>query len=219
MSNVRVRILRENSRIQHSEKARTFPLTSLQWGDSIILSEFNMHITVFLGAKLGKNSVYQERITELAAWIGSSGHTLVYGGSKEGLMGILADTALKAGGKVTGIEPQFFIESAVQHEGLTQLIVTKDMAERKKELMARGDAFIVFPGGFGTMEEFADVLSAIALKHLNAPCIFYNLNGYYDLIHQYLDHMIDVGFAVEDQRKGVYFVDNLADIEAILAKV
>lgn len=89
----------------------------------------------------------------------------------------------------------------------------------KKELIARGDAFIVFPGGFGTMEEFADVLSAIALKHLSAPCIFYNLNGYYDLIHQYLDHMIDVGFAVEDQRKGVYFVDNLTDIEAILAKV
>ena len=149
-----------------------------------------MHITVFLGAKLGKNSVYQERITELADWIGRSGHTLVYGGSKEGLMGILADTALKAGGEVIGIEPQFFIESAVQHEGLTQLIVTKDMAERKKELIARGDAFIVFPGGFGTMEEFADVLSAIALKHLSAPCIFYNLNGYYDLIHQYLEHMI-----------------------------
>ena len=92
-----------------------------------------MHITVFLGAKFGKNSVYQERITELADWIGRSGHTLVYGGSKEGLMGILADTALKAGGEVIGIEPQFFFESAVQHEGLTQLIVTKDMAEQNEE--------------------------------------------------------------------------------------
>ncbi|HBN74048.1 MAG TPA: TIGR00730 family Rossman fold protein [Sutterella sp.] len=177
-----------------------------------------MHITVFLGAKFGKHPVYQDKIKELADWIGRSGHTLVYGGSKEGLMGILADTALKAGGKVIGIEPQFFIESAVQHEGLTQLIVTKDMAERKKKLIAHGDAFIVFPGGFGTMEEFADVLSMIALKHLNAPCIFYNLNGYYDLIRQYLDHMIDVGFAVEDQRKGVYFVDSLKEIQELLTK-
>ena len=178
-----------------------------------------MHITVFLGAKFGKNSVYQEKITELGNWIGRSGNTLVYGGSKEGLMGILADTTLKAGGEVIGIEPQFFIESAVQHEGLTELIVTKDMAERKKELIARGDAFVVFPGGFGTMEEFADVLSMIALKHLDAPCIFYNLNGYYDLIRQYLDHMIDVGFAVEAQRQGVYFVDNLKDIQALLSEV
>ena len=67
-----------------------------------------MHITVFLGAKFGKNSVYQERITELADWIGRSGHTLVYGGSKEGLMGILADTALKAGGEVIGINTETF---------------------------------------------------------------------------------------------------------------
>lgn len=80
---------------------------------------------------------------------------------------------------MTGVEPRCFIESEFQHDGLTELIVTEDMAERKRKMIELGDAFIAFPGGTGTLEEIAEVMSKVSLKHLDAPCILYNLNGYY----------------------------------------
>lgn len=90
-----------------------------------------MNITVYLGANEGNDPRLRKSVEELGAWIGSSGNALVYGGSKSGLMGAIADSVLQAGGEVTGIEPQFFIENELQHDGLTKLIVTKDMSERK----------------------------------------------------------------------------------------
>lgn len=89
-----------------------------------------MNITVYLGANEGNDPCLRQSVKELGTWIGSSGNALVYGGSKSGLMGAIADSVLQAGGEVTGIEPQFFIENELQHDGLTQLIVTKDMSER-----------------------------------------------------------------------------------------
>ena len=85
-----------------------------------------MNITVYLGANEGNDPALHKAVTELGAWIGQSGNTLVYGGSKSGLMGALADSVLNAGGRAIGVEPQFFVEKELQHDGLTQLIVTKD---------------------------------------------------------------------------------------------
>lgn len=104
-----------------------------------------MNITVYLGANEGNDPRLQKSVEELGTWIGSSGNALVYGGSKSGLMGAIADSVLQAGGKVTGIEPQFFIVNELQHDGLTRLIVTKDMSERKTKMIELGDAFIAFP--------------------------------------------------------------------------
>ena len=81
---------------------------------------------------------------------------------------------------VTGVEPSFFIEAEFQHDGIDDLIVTSDMAERKAKMIELGDAFIAFPGGTGTLEEIAEVMSAVSLGHLSAPCILYNLDGYYN---------------------------------------
>ena len=111
--------------------------------------------------------------------------------------GQIAESVLNAGGKVTGVEPQFFIDSELQYDEITELIVTKDMAERKAKMIELGDAFIAFPGGTGTLEEIAEVMSMVSLKHLNAPCILYNLNGYYDSLKQLLDHMIKMGLSSE----------------------
>ena len=108
---------------------------------------------------------------ELGRWVGESGNALVYGGSRSGLMGRLAHSVLTAGGEVTGVEPQFFIDSEVQYDGLTRLIVTQDMTERKTRMIELGDAFIAFPGGTGTLEEIAEVMSKVSLGHLDAPCI------------------------------------------------
>ena len=130
-----------------------------------------MNITVYLGASEGSDPRLREAVEELGAWIGASGNALVYGGSKSGLMGAIADSVLKAGGEVTGVEPRFFVEHELQHNGLTRLIVTEDMTQRKSKMIELGDAFIAFPGGTGTLEEITEVMSKVSLKHLDAPCL------------------------------------------------
>ncbi len=175
-----------------------------------------MNITVYLGANEGNDSRLRISVQELGTWIGCSGNALVYGGSRSGLMGALADSVLNAGGNVTGVEPQFFIESEFQHEGLTKLIVTKDMAERKNKMIELGDAFIAFPGGTGTLEEIAEIMSKVSLKHLKAPCILYNLNGYYNHLKALLEVMIEKGLSSKERQKGIYFAKSLEDIKRII---
>ncbi len=155
-------------------------------------------------------------VQELGTWIGESGNSLVYGGSKSGLMGAIADSVLRAGGEVTGVEPQFFIENEFQHDGLTKLIVTKDMSERKDTMIQLGDDFIAFPGGTGTLEEITEVMSKVSLKMLQAPCILYNLNGYYDDLQALLARMIQNDLSSKERQEGIYFADNLEDIKQIL---
>ena len=178
-----------------------------------------MNITVYLGANEGNDPGLRKAVEELGAWIGNSGNTLIYGGSKSGLMGAIANSVLQAGGEVIGIEPSFFIESELQHEGLTKLIVTKDMTERKNRMIELGQAFIAFPGGTGTLEEMAEVMSRVSLKHLDAPCILYNLDGYYDDLKALLDHMIEKGLSSKEWQEGIYFAENLDEIKGILKLV
>ena len=104
-----------------------------------------MNITVYLGALEGNDPALGDAVRELGTWIGENGNSLIYGGSKSGLMGQIAESVLNAGGKVTGVEPQFFIDSELQYDEITELIVTKDMAERKAKMIELGDAFIAFP--------------------------------------------------------------------------
>ena len=157
-----------------------------------------MNITVYLGANEGNDPFFKEAVRELGAWIGTNGNTLVYGGSKSGLMGELAESVLQAGGKVIGVEPQFFIDAGFLYEDVTNLIVTKDMSERKAKMIELGDAFIAFPGGTGTLEEIAEIMSKVSLGHLDAPCILYNLNGYYDSLRDLLRHMIEKDLSTEE---------------------
>ena len=177
-----------------------------------------MNITVYLGALEGNDPTLKSAVRELGTWIGESGNALVYGGSKSGLMGVLAESVITSGGRATGVEPQFFIDAAAQYEGLTELIVTQDMSERKAKMIELGDAFIAFPGGTGTLEEIAEIMSKVSLRHLDAPCILYNLNGYYDGLKTLLQHMIDMGLSSPERQEGIYFADSLAEIRAILAQ-
>jgi len=176
-----------------------------------------MNITVYLGASSGNDPNLKTAVTELGAWIGQSGNTLIYGGSKSGLMGAIADSVLAANGMVIGIEPQFFIDDEVQHTGLTELIVTENMAQRKAKLIEYGEAFITFPGGTGTLEEVSEVMSMLALKHLNAPCVIYNLNGYYDSFREMLRKMVDTELCTDEKLKNVFFAENLEQIKEIIA--
>ena len=177
-----------------------------------------MNITVYLGANEGNDPFLKEAVRELGAWIGTNGNTLVYGGSKSGLMGELAESVLQVGGKVIGVEPQFFIDAGFVYDEITELITTKDMSERKAKMIELGDVFIAFPGGTGTLEEITEVMSKVSLKHLDAPCILYNLNGYYDSMKQLLEHMIEMDLSSEEKQEGIYFAEDLEEIQRILDK-
>ena len=134
-------------------------------------------------------------------------------------MGELANSTLNAGGKVIGVEAQMFVDEGVHMDNLTELYIEKDIADRRTRMIELGDAFIAFPGGTGTLEEITEVMSMVSLKHLDAPCILYNLNGYYDSLKQLLDHMIKMGLSSENRQQGIYFADDLEDIKALLATV
>lgn len=177
-----------------------------------------MNITVYLGANTGNDEKFKIALEELGSFIGKRGDTLVYGGSRTGLMGVLADSVLASGGLVIGVEPQMFIESELQHEAITELIVTSDMPERKAKMIELGDAFIAFPGGTGTLEEISEVMSLVSLNLIDAPCILYNLDGYYDGLKELLNTMISYGLSSKDRQKGIKFANNISEIEEMLKK-
>ena len=108
------------------------------------------------------------------------------------------------------------IDKGYEYDEITTLIVTRDMTERKTKMIELGDAFIAFPGGTGTLEEISEIMSKVSLKQLAAPCILYNLNGYYDHLKALLAHMIDMGLSTPERQEGIYFAETLDDIRAIL---
>jgi uncharacterized protein (TIGR00730 family) len=175
-----------------------------------------MKITVYLGANEGNDPALKAAVRELGTWIGESGNSLVYGGSKSGLMGELAESVLAAGGTVTGVEPQRFVDEGFLYDAITELIVTPDITERKTKMIELGDAFIAFPGGTGTLDEIAEIMSKVALQDLDAPCILYNLNGYYHGLKILLDQMITMGLSSEKKLQGIYFASDLSEIQKIL---
>ena len=175
-----------------------------------------MNITVYLGARDPVDPRLSAAVKELGTWIGSNGHHLIYGGSKCGLMGELAESVLRSGGRVTGVEPQFFIDAGFEYDDITELFVTTDMSDRKAKMIELGEAFIAFPGGTGTLEEIAEVISKLCLGHLEAPCIVYNLNGYYDRLKTLFFHMVEMGLAGVDMLEKVTFAENLEEIESIV---
>lgn len=177
-----------------------------------------MNITVYLGSAEGNDPSIRDAVRELGTWIGESGNRLVYGGSKIGLMGILAGSVIAAGGEAIGVEPRFFVERVPQLEELTELIVTEDMSERKAKMIELGDAFIALPGGTGTLEEIAEIMSKVALEHLDAPCIIYNHNGYYDDLKALLKRMKEQGLSSEERQKGIFFPSSIDEIKTMLSR-
>ena len=175
-----------------------------------------MNIVVYLGARTGKNPLFREKARELGAWIAGQGHRLVYGGSAIGLMGELADAVLSAGGEVTGVEPRFFVDAVLQHQGVQELIVVETMQDRKQKMISLGDAFIAFPGGTGTLEEISEIISMTCLGLTDKPCIIYNINGYYDILADCLDQMVAEGFMTPENRGKIFFAEDTEDLASIL---
>ena len=175
-----------------------------------------MNITVYLGANDGTAPHLTEAAKELGTYIGSNGHTLIYGGSRSGLMGVLAESVLAAGGKVIGVEPQMFVDAGFVYDAIDELIVTKDMRERRAKMIELGDAFIAFPGGTGTLEEISEVMSMVSLGHLSAPCVFYDLNGYYQPLRTLMENMLSHGLSTEERLSGISFAQSFEDLKTCI---
>ena len=175
-----------------------------------------MKITVFCGANNGRNEAYKENAMELGKWIATNNHTLVYGGGKVGLMGIIADTVLEKNSEVIGIMPQFLVDREISHTGITEFIIVDDMSERKTKLVDLGDVFIALPGGPGTLEEISQVISWVRVGKKDAPCILMNINGFYDFLEQYFDKMVEEGFLTKEDRERTLFTDSIAEMQEFI---
>lgn len=146
-----------------------------------------MNISVFCGATLPHNKAYIDAARQLGRLIALEGHTLLYGGSNLGLMGVVSGAALAEGGTVVGVIPTLFSEEIILSQPVTQLVRVSSLAERKTYLLANSDAFIALPGGIGTLDEVTEVMVDNQLQHTNKPVVLINLDGYYDPFLQQLE--------------------------------
>lgn len=178
-----------------------------------------MKITVYCGSSAGNDEIYMSKAYELGSWIAKSGHELVFGASNTGLMGAVANGALECGGKVIGVVPDVPAIKARMHKGLTDYIFSEDMSARKKKMLDLGDAFIALPGGIGTLDEISEAICLSQLRIHTKPCVFYNINGYYDPIYQCFEKMEDSGFAHLEGNGRVLFSDNLEEIGEYITAV
>jgi hypothetical protein len=160
----------------------------------------NLSICVFCGSSSGSNPVYTDKAIALGNLFTEKNITLVYGGSNVGLMQVIADTMLEAGGKVVGVMPHTLIQREVAHKGLTEFHVVETMAERKAVMGDLSDAFISMPGGIGTLDELFEVMSWNQLDLIAKPVALYNVLGYYDQLLAFLDHSVDQRFVKPEHR-------------------
>ncbi len=158
-------------------------------------------ICVFCGSANGADPAYVQTAKELGQRIAAAGMGVVFGGTTVGLMGILADAALAQGGEVIGVLPEVLMDREIAHRDVTHFHVVKTMHERKALMYEHADAFIALPGGYGTLDEFIEIVTWAQLKIHQKPCILMNVNGYYDSFLAFLDHCMSQGFIKPENRK------------------
>lgn len=166
-------------------------------------------ICVFCGSSMGREKVYQEAAREVAGFFVQNNISLVYGGAKVGLMKILADTLLENNREVIGVMPGLLVDKEVAHEGLTEFIEVKTMAERKAKMIELSDGFIALPGGYGTLDELSEILIYNQLRIDDKPLGILNVNGYYDHLLAFFDHAVAEGYVRAEHRNNLLVSDNI----------
>jgi uncharacterized protein (TIGR00730 family) len=167
-------------------------------------------LCVFCGSSMGNRPVYREAASKLGNHLATSGIALVYGGGRVGLMGVLADSVLAGGGEAIGVMPKALVEKEIAHGRLTHLHVVESMHERKALMSDLADAFVLLPGGFGSWEEFCEVLTWLQLGIHRKPCGILNVEGYYDALLALTSHGVAEGF-IAPAHKEMVVVRNTPD--------
>lgn len=165
------------------------------------------NICVFCGSSSGDNRLYASETKKMAALLLEQNIHVFYGAGSVGLMGVLAEEMLYGGGKITGVVPDFLDAREVVRHDLTELVLVKDMAERKTILMERSDAFIALPGGFGTLDELFEVLTAFQLGLMTKPVALLNTNGYFNSVIQFLTNAVKERFLKKEHLQALIIND------------
>jgi uncharacterized protein (TIGR00730 family) len=170
------------------------------------------NITVFCGSSFGSDPIFEEQATLLGQTLAKQNIQLVYGGSNTGLMKAVADGALNEGGKVTGVLPHFLQSKEIAHKNLTELILVETMHKRKTKMNELCDGVIVLPGGYGTLEEFFEMITWAQLGLHKKPIGILNINGFYDDLIRLVQTMVDKGFLKQINRDMLLISDNIDEL-------
>lgn len=175
-------------------------------------------ICVFCGSSSRVDDRYKEAASRFGAMLGERDYDLVYGGGRVGLMGLVADAALAAGSRVVGIIPKFLEDYEVGHRGLHELIVTDNMHDRKRLMYERADAFVVLPGGLGTLDETFEVVTWTQLGLSAKPVVVANVGGFWDPLVALVDRLVETGFARPENRAILKLAGSLEDVFPLLER-
>ena len=169
------------------------------------------NICVFCGSNTGKNPKNMIQAYKVGEALAKRKINLIYGASDFGLMGQVAKAVLDNNGKATGIMPEIF-SSKVEHPNLTELIITKDMKERKALMLEKSDGFITLPGGFGTLEELFEMITLNQIGYHKKPSAILNIDGFYDKLIEFLDQLVEEEFIHPIHRSALIISDNIEEI-------
>ena len=175
-----------------------------------------MKIAVYCGSSAGERKTYRETAYALGAWMGENGHELIYGGSKTGLMGAVADGALDHGGRVTGVIPNVPQIESRRHPGLTSVIRTETVALRKSRMIELADAFVALPGGLGTLDEITEILSLRSLGLVSGPVVFFSVEGYYEPMKEVFGNLVRNGFGRREYFSRTVFAETLGEVIEVM---
>ena len=174
-------------------------------------------IFVFCGASSGGDPRYAAAAAATGETLARRGIRVIYGGGRRGLMGTVADAALAAGGEIVGVIPRGLVDRELAHPGLTELRIVETLHERKAEMAALADAFITLPGGLGTLEELAEVLSWAQLELHAKPIGLLDVDGYFGSLETFLDRAVTEGFIAERHRRLLIRADDVDELLAAFA--
>ena len=175
-----------------------------------------MNIAVYCAASQSNCPTFDEKTEELGNWIVKKKHTLVYGGGNTGLMGVIATSVMNAGGQVIGVMPQFFVDCEIAKKDITTLHIVETRSERKNKMIELSEVYIALPGGLGTLEEIAEVVSWVRVGQTNGICIFYNMEGYYDHLEAFFNHMVTTNLLSKEDRSQIHFAKSLEEIGKLI---
>jgi uncharacterized protein (TIGR00730 family) len=174
------------------------------------------NLAVYCASSLGANPAYQVAAAELGHALATRNIGLIYGGANVGLMKVVADSTLAAGGHVTGIIPEVLVDLEVGHDGISELHIVDTMHTRKALMAEKADAFLALPGGFGTFEELFEVLAWQTLKLHTKPVLLLNVDGFYDGLLTFLDHAVTQGVLKPKNRAVLLVATTVEEVLSLL---
>lgn len=167
---------------------------------------------IFCGSSMGKVAIYREKTAELGRIIARQNLVLIYGGANIGLMRVLADSVIGHGGRVIGVMPRFLLDKEILHKGIHEIHIVESMHERKAKIACMADAFVALPGGFGTLDEMAEIFSWNQLEVFSKPIALFNIDNYFEHLIRYLDHCVEERFLRVEHRMNILVHSDAASL-------